>query len=114
MGNLNNVLIGGSPLEINNLHTSLFNWGGITEEPHDLGNPEVFLFFNINIEKYIKYRSIAFANSWQDRWNKTRNGKLIWKLSQNRAQRELNNIKEEQFIFGRDFEFLQEENLTNQ
>ncbi len=114
MGNSNNVMVGGDTKNIYSLWLSLFNWGGITEELHDLGNPEVFRYFNIDISRYVRTRAVAFSVSWKDRWLKTKNGKLIWALSKKKAELELNNIKEEQFIFGRDFEFLQEENLTNQ
>lgn len=92
------LAIGGETQEINPRWLSLFNWGALNGELIPLS--EQFGYFLIEEENYLWGRAVAFSNNWQNYWIKTHNGRMIWKLSELRAKKELDNIKFETFLTG--------------
>lgn len=94
----NYLAIGGETTEVYPRWLSLFNWGALNGELIPLS--EKFGYFLIEEDNYLRGRSVAFANNWSNFWIKTHNGRLIWKLSKIRAQKELEIIKLENFLTG--------------
>jgi len=92
------LAIGGKTNDIYPIWLSLYNWGALNGELITIS--EEFGYFLIEEYNYIWGRSTAFANNWFNFWIKTHNGRLIWKLCEIKAKKELNEIKFETFLTG--------------
>ena len=101
------IAIGGQPESLRPLHNSLYNFGGLnTTELLDLGSSDTFQYLLVTEARYILARRKNMIINMEMKY---KNRKLPWKITQIRAQKEFNSIKEENFLSCSSFKI---DNLT--
>jgi hypothetical protein len=95
------LAIGGSPEKINPLFLSLWNHGAVNGELLDLGNPEVFVYFLVTEEKFLKARAIVHAQNHSRKIGFNHNqiqGQQVWSAAKEAARIQLDSIENETFL----------------
>jgi hypothetical protein len=95
--------IGGKPEEIIPLHTQMFNWQGIGFnnddcEPLDMGAPEMFMYFLIKKENFLKAKAKAMLNALNPLPALSEKGKSCWDKAIAEANRQFDAFEKENFL----------------
>ena len=90
--------IAGETSQIEPLFNSLFNWNGLSTKLHDFGNPESFVYFLIERERYLTARAHCFVCQISTSLDKGKE-RGNWQIAREMAEKEWNNIPHENFLY---------------